>query len=92
MHNAEYGEYYQALVDKPRTWLFVATLRSCEHLAFDRTLSKSEGLFEFFVPFACQEQFLDVMAVLERAGLVAALQKKPNRLRGIVPDTSIITR
>ena len=48
-----YCSYYQAkIVCTAQSWLLVGVLRSIENLAFDRTLDKSSGLFEFFVPKA----------------------------------------
>jgi len=41
--------YYQAKIERERTWFFTATLRSFEHLCFDRTCDVEHGVFEFFV-------------------------------------------
>jgi hypothetical protein len=72
--------YYQAIIDKPRCWFFVAILRSYEHLAFDRTLDVTESRFEFFVPTDNENLFLNVMHLLEKQNLVTQLMKLPNRL------------
>ena len=72
--------YYRAYVVKKKTCLFVAILRSYEHIAFDRTLDKQTGLFEFFVPQECEEIFVDVMHQLSSAGMVSDPEKIPNRL------------
>ena len=75
-----YCTYYQALVSKKDTWFFVATVRSYEHMMFDRTIDTNKGLFEFFVPTDYEQQFLKVMDYYVRNGLVQNLHKLPNRL------------
>ncbi len=72
--------YYQASVIIKTTNLFVATLRYYEHIAFDRTLDAQKGIFEFFVPSHQEENFLIVMAYLEKLQLVHSLTKAENRL------------
>jgi hypothetical protein len=72
--------YYQALVKRPDTWHVTATLRSFEHLAFDRTLDSSRGLFEFFVPQTQELIFVEVMQYFQQQGIVTEVQKLPNRL------------
>ena len=77
----DYCSYYQANVLKKMTWFFVAAIRSYDHVAFDRTLDKEKGIFEFFVPQDMEEDFLSIMAYLEKEGIVSNLQKLENRLR-----------
>jgi len=72
--------YFQARVVKKETWFFVATLRFHEHMAFDRTLDVTTGVFEFFVPEAYQERFLTFMRRMEREGVVSEVIQLPNRL------------
>lgn len=72
--------YYQAHVPQKTCWLFVAMLRSSEHIAFDRTLNVEGSCFEFFVPPVMEAPFLQIMAWLESQGLVSGLAKLPNRL------------
>lgn len=74
-----YCSYYQAHVKKELCWQFVATLRSFEHVAFDRTLDKEQSLFEFFVSPQEESFFLKLMALMQEHGLVTNLQKLPNR-------------
>jgi hypothetical protein len=76
----KYCSYFQALVTKKDTWFFVATLRSYEHLAFDRTCDVATGCFEFFVPENNEELFLKLMKHYEQMGIVQNIQKLPNRL------------
>jgi len=75
-----YCEYYQAHVPQKTCWLFVALLRSCEHVTFDRTLDKEGSIFEFFVPPTMEETFLSIMRWLGVQGLVDNVIKLPNRL------------
>lgn len=75
-----YCSYFQALVSKKDTWFFVATLRSNEHISFDRTLDTETSLFEFFVPPAFEEGFVQLMRYYESQGIVQNLVKLPNRL------------
>lgn len=72
--------YYQAKINLPLTWLFVAAIRSCEHMCFDRTIDVSQGTFEFFVPRDQEHDFLSFMQKMQQLSLVSGLQKLPNRL------------
>ena len=72
--------YYQAQIRKPDVLFVVATLKTFEHLCFDRALDPKESRFEFFVPLAYEEQFLEVMRAFEREQMVQDLEKLPNRL------------
>lgn len=72
--------YYQATVLKERHWFFTASLRSFEHLAFDRTCNPEEGIFEFFVPQNFENHFLAIMENFREQGLIWDLKKLPNRL------------
>lgn len=73
--------YYQADVNKAKTWFFVAALRSYEHIAFDRTIDTQKSIFEFFVPPDLEADFLTIMHKLEKKGLVSNLTKLKNRLQ-----------
>jgi len=75
-----YCLYFQAKVVKVDTWFFVATLRSYEHYAFDRTLDKATGTFEFFVPEVYESLFVDLMHWYESQGIISDFKKLPNRL------------
>lgn len=75
-----YCLYFQALVSKKDTWFFVATIRSYDHMMFDRTLNTDQGLFEFFVPQDYEQQFVKVMEYYVRSGIVQNLEKLSNRL------------
>lgn len=74
--------YFQATVVKKETWFFVATLRSFEHVCFDRTCEKQSGRFEFFVPWAYRERFMQLMRWYEAQGIVSDVQESENRLVG----------
>ena len=75
-----YCSYYQAYVERELCWFVTATLRSYEHIAFDRTLDPATSLFEFFVPVSMEKYFLDLMAYYESEALIHNLKKLPNRL------------
>ena len=75
-----YCSYYQAYVECELCWFVTASLRSYEHVAFDRTLDPATSLFEFFVPTSTEKYFLEVMAYFESQGLIFDLKKLPNRL------------
>lgn len=71
--------YYQAQVQKEKVWFFTATLRSFEHLVFDRTFDKERSIFEFFVPADLEKYFLDFMDHMQKINIVTHLEKKDNR-------------
>lgn len=75
-----YCSYFQALVAKKDTWFFVATMRSNEHLMFDRTHDAERGLFEFFVPSDNEERFVRLMHWYQEQGIITEFKKLPNRL------------
>ena len=72
--------YYQAKIKKSDTWFLTATLRSFEHLCFDRALKKEDSLFEFFVPQNLEPYFLTIMDYYQQQGIVMGLKKLSNRL------------
>lgn len=71
--------YYQARVQRSQTLFFVATLRANEHVAFDRTLNKEHGIFEFFVPEEQEQRFLAIMSYYQTQAIIDNLIKLPNR-------------
>lgn len=75
-----YCSYYQAHIERELCWFVTATMRSYEHVAFDRTIDPATSLFEFFVPTATEKYFLELMVYFQAKGLVSNLQKLPNRL------------
>jgi len=75
----QYCTYYQAHVPREHCWFLTATLRSYEHVAFDRTLDKEQSIFEFLVPESQEPLFLQVMSRFEAEGVIKDLQKFPNR-------------
>lgn len=80
MNSEQYCLYYQAYIDRAQCWFVVATLKQFEHVAFDRTIDAASNLFEFFVPMATEDIFLEVINRFVEEGLVRGLQKLPNRL------------
>ena len=77
-------EYFQANVQKEKTWFLSACMRNEENVAFARCLDKKTGIFEFFVPKDQEEIFLETMARIEKMGIVSNLVKKENRLRRLL--------
>jgi len=75
-----YCLYYQAKVTKHDTGFLTATLRSFEHLCFDRSLHKETCLFEFFVPHKLESYFLQLMNYYQAHGMITEFQELPNRL------------
>ncbi|MGA9530388.1 MAG: hypothetical protein WBQ73_00680 [Candidatus Babeliales bacterium] len=76
-----YSLYYQAKIKKELCWLFVAGLRSFEHLAFDRTIDVAESIFEFFVSPEMEETFLEVMHYFKAQHIVIWFCQAPNRCK-----------
>lgn len=81
IENNQFCQYYQAHVDKKMTWFVVATLKSYEHMQFDRTIDPEQSIFEFFVPKDKEQLFLAVIKRLSEKGYVTNLIKKENRLK-----------
>jgi hypothetical protein len=81
MNTPQYCAYYQARVERELCWFVTATLRSYEHIAFDRTLDTATSLFEFFVPESTEQYFLTIMNYYQSCGLIHDFQKLPNRLQ-----------
>lgn len=79
MKRMQYCYYYQAKIRRHDCWFFVATLRSFEHMAFDRTLDTHENIFEFLVPAATHEYFLEFMAYFQSIEMVSEFTRLPNR-------------
>lgn len=74
-----YCIYYQAKVNKAKTWFFVAILKSFENLCFDRTFSVEQEIFELLVPQGSEKEFLIIMKYFQDNQIVTNLQKLPNR-------------
>jgi hypothetical protein len=72
--------YYQAVVQPEKCWFLVASLRSFEHVTFDRTLDKTHSLFEFFVPQDQDHIFREIMRFFIEQGMVTHMQQLSNRL------------
>ncbi len=75
----QYCMYYQAHIPREYCWFLTATLRSYEHVAFDRTLDKERSIFEFFVPEPMEPLFSKGHGRFEKEGVVQDLKKLPNR-------------
>lgn len=82
-----YCSYYQARVNKKDTWFLVATLRSFEHLVFDRTLDKEKCIIEFFVPQELEHYFVELLDYFKKELIVFEYAKMENRL--LDPDALV---
>ncbi len=76
-----YSSYFQAHVKKSQTYFFVATLRSFEHLCFDRTCDKEQGIFEFFVTPTQDAIFIELMEWYQKQGIIERFEKLENRYK-----------
>ena len=76
----QYCLYYQAQVNRSRTWFVASIIRSFEHVCFDRTLDPERDLFEFFVPPLMEPYFLAIMKSLQERGCVSNVVALPNRM------------
>lgn len=74
------SSYFQAQISQKATSFFVATLRSFEHIAFDRSFDVQAGIFEFFVAPDREKEFIALMQWYEAQGIVHNVRKLPNRL------------
>lgn len=81
----KYSLYYQAILDRQKTWLVAGALRSHEGLCFDRALDKHTNLFEFFVSPLAEQEFIDFMNYFMGLGYIESFQKLPNRLQAGEP-------
>ena len=77
----QYCLYYQAHVPTLHCGIFVALMRSLEHIAFDRTLDVATSTFEFFVPADQKNEFLQFMRFCENKNLISDWKELPNRLK-----------
>jgi len=75
-----YSLYYVGKFERKRCWLLSSVMRGTEHVAFDRSIDKKNGIFEFFVPKDTELIFLQVMDYLKQEGVLYSLEKKENRL------------
>lgn len=76
-----YCLYYQAHVPVKSCGIFVALMRSIEHVAFDRTCDIQTSTFEFFVPNDQRELFMQFMNFCEEKKIIEQLRELPNRFQ-----------
>jgi hypothetical protein len=75
-----YCQYYQATLERPKTWFISGCFRNEDNVAFARALDGSKGIFEFFVPKDQEETFLNLIKYLVRKRYILSYQKMKNRL------------
>lgn len=81
-----YCLYYQAHVPVSKCGIFVALMRSVEHVAFDRTCDIQTSTFEFFVPNDQRAPFIQFMTFCEEQKLIDQFVELPNRFEQSVLD------
>ncbi len=73
-------DYFQACIPQNHVWFVTAILRSCEYVAFDRTVDAQKSIFEFFVAPDFRETFVALMSFFQTHGQIHTLVELPNRL------------
>jgi hypothetical protein len=68
--------YFVAQIEKSKVVNFVALLRAVEdNMAFDRTVNKTDSIFEFFVPIGMKDRFLEIMKIFSKMNLVSSFKE-----------------
>lgn len=67
--------YYQATIDRSKTWFVVGVLRNEDHIAFDRSMNPKLGIFEFFVPADQEVRFLQIINYFIAEKLISDFKK-----------------
>lgn len=75
----EYCLYYQASVNREKTWFVVGALRNEDHLAFERAMENKQDILEFLVPPSQEKSFLEFILQLQERGVVFWCKKQTNR-------------
>ena len=73
--------FYQAELNRQQVWFFVATLRSFEHLCFDRAYDPANNKFEFFVPQDNIIFFEKLMLMYQKKYIIISFCKAENRIK-----------
>ena len=73
-------KYYQARLDRSKTWFVTGCIRSEHGWVFDRALDSQNNIFEFFVSPSFEEEFLSLMEHFKKEGVVFEFVKLENRL------------
>jgi len=66
---------YIAKLNRPDIWFFTGTIKSFEHLCFERCYDPKNSLFEFFVPQNNIIFFEKIMDFYLKKGIVLELKK-----------------
>ena len=67
--------YYRAHIPQEKVWFFVATIRSYDHLVFDRTVDIEHSIFELFVAPESVAEFERLMVWYTTHEVVYQLQR-----------------
>jgi hypothetical protein len=71
--------YYQAQVNREKTWFVVGALRNEDHVAFERAMENQPNTLEFLVPPDQEALFLEFINHLQQYGAIVAYKKHENR-------------
>lgn len=83
-----YCAYYQVTINRKLGWFVASTMRSFEHLAFERSFNAKAGINEYFVPTDQEKAFLNIVQGLADMGVITKIEKVPNRLMD--PTSSVM--
>lgn len=76
-----YSCYFVAKILREKIWLTSGLIRNQGHIAFERSLDAKENLFEFFVPKAFKQDFINFASYMKEQGLFIFFEEKENRLK-----------
>ena len=74
----KYSLFYRVKITVEKTWFVVGVFRNEDYLAFERTSEEDNATLDFFVPHACEEQFVSIIYALRDKGYVIAYEKAVN--------------
>ncbi|HBS48506.1 TPA: hypothetical protein DEO28_01230 [Candidatus Dependentiae bacterium] len=72
-------KYYQATATRDKIWMVTGTCRSENNWVFDRTLDAPNNLMEFFVAPDYEQEFVYLMQLLQKEGIIWEFKALPNR-------------
>jgi hypothetical protein len=71
INTVEKSLYFIAYIEPEDALLFTALLKSVEdNMAFDRGMQNQKNMYEFFVPIASKDLFIEYMNLFEQKGLI----------------------
>ena len=73
---SEFCLFYEVNVKIENTWFVVGVFRNEDHLAFERTSDNDRSVLEFYIPSACEKEFLHIINALQLQGDVLSYKKR----------------